>query len=193
MGLPIFHLLRVLTDSQIQVLGTAEWEKAVMQKHLQDWLLDFFFSSNIDFPFSNYIWWTITLFKGDATLLDGALCEEKKKELVSLILGFFFLELMIVPYLYSVFLFFLSIAACSLTSLVKVSWSVWMHTQLTSPSLGPVCSADQRYRAEPKKASAGENKELVFLIHSFSTLLSTLISDLKGLKLNLFYLIQNEF
>jgi len=60
--------------------------------------------------------------------------------------------------------------------------------------LAPACSADQRYRAEPKEASAGEKKELVFRIHLFSTPLSTLISDLKGLELNfLFYLIQNEF
>lgn len=38
MGLLIFHLLRVLTDSQIQVLGQRSGEKAIMQKHLQDWL-----------------------------------------------------------------------------------------------------------------------------------------------------------
>ena len=71
MGLLIFHLLRVLTDSQIQVLGQRSGEKAIMQKHLRDWLQTFFFPPNIEFPFSNYILWTITVFRGDATLLLG--------------------------------------------------------------------------------------------------------------------------
>lgn len=78
MGLPIFHLLRVLTDSQIQVLGHGV-EKKPLCKNICRTGFRLFFSSNIDFPFSNYIWWTITLFKGDATLLGWGSFVKKKK------------------------------------------------------------------------------------------------------------------
>ena len=43
MGLLIFHLLKVLTDSQIQVLGQWSGEKAIIQKPRQHWLQTFFF------------------------------------------------------------------------------------------------------------------------------------------------------